>query len=75
MINNFLDRRCLTNKHLRLALFTHNKGRCSNCLCELKSDWEADHIIPWRICPTSNPHEMTALCKKCNRSKGGYYEE
>jgi len=31
---------------------------------------ELDHKIPYRISKTTNPHDMQALCRTCNRKKG-----
>jgi 5-methylcytosine-specific restriction endonuclease McrA len=38
---------------------------------DLGDDWEADHIVPYRLTKRTNVHEMQALCAVCNRKKGG----
>lgn len=63
--------RTLRSKALRHALFLHADGRCQICNVRLRADFHCDHIIPWRLCRRTNPHEMQALCPPCNLRKGG----
>lgn len=34
-------------------------------------DWEIDHAEPWRITHRTNPYELQAAHRRCNREKGG----
>ena len=34
-------------------------------------DWEIDHAEPWRITHRTNPYELQATHRRCNREKGG----
>ena len=65
-----LDRRTLSNKHERNALWIKANGTCEQCGSKLDASWEADHKIPYAVSGRTNPHEMAALCRGCNRAKG-----
>src|SRR4051794_26373316 len=62
--------RTLRSKHLRAALWLAANGKCQICGCDLPATWAADHTIPWTVRPRTNPHEMQALCIRCNTRKG-----
>lgn len=63
--------RTLQSKQLRNALWIKSDGKCSLCRATLTRDWHADHVIPWRVKPETNVHDMQALCPTCNLRKGG----
>lgn len=65
------EKRNLTGRKLRAALWMHADGKCQICAKELEPGWHADHIVPWRITKQTNVHEMQALCPECNLKKGG----
>ncbi len=67
--------RTLTSKHDRNSLWLLHKGRCAMCDKPLDHLWEADHIKPFRLTGETNVHAMQALCRPCNRRKGGRYSE
>lgn len=46
----------------------HRCAECGDCLTN--ENVELDHTIPYRITKTTNPHDMQALCRACNRRKG-----
>lgn len=62
--------RCLRSKRLRAALYRAAVGRCRWCGEELGQDWEADHVVPFRVTHETIPSEMQAICRRCNRRKG-----
>jgi hypothetical protein len=43
-------------------------AECGDCLTD--ENVELDHTVPYRITKTTNPHDMQALCRACNRRKG-----
>ena len=63
--------RALSAKSLRNALWRHADGKCQLCSIPLDQSFHADHIVPWRVRPVTNVHEMQALCPSCNLKKGG----
>ncbi len=66
------ERRRLSSKSGRTALFLSQGGKCAICGGALDPDnWHADHIVPWHATHRTNIHEMQALCPKCNLVKGG----
>ncbi len=72
-LRRFVD---LTQRTLRSIRARNRKRReqenkCAEC-GELLADEnvELDHIVPYRITKTTNPHDMQALCRTCNRRKG-----
>jgi superfamily II DNA or RNA helicase len=65
--------RTLRSERRRARLWRSQDGRCAECGALLGDDWEADHIIPWRLTHRTNIHEMQALCRVCNRKAGGKY--
>jgi len=64
------QQRCLRSKSLRNALAIASDMKCTMCGIELTKSFHADHITPWVVEPTTNPHQMQALCPTCNLSKG-----
>ena len=65
------DGRTLRSKKLRVALWHAAGGRCPRCGLPLNpSDFQADHVTPWRLTHRTNVHEMQAMCPDCNRRKG-----
>lgn len=66
--------RTLRSKHLRNALWIKANGKCEVCKAPLSNSFHADHVVPWRIRPITNVHEMQALCATCNLRKGGRVE-
>jgi len=49
---------------------------CSVCGKSVRDqDVEFDHIIPWSKGGSSDEHNVTLLCKTCNRKKGKRFEE
>jgi 5-methylcytosine-specific restriction endonuclease McrA len=65
-----------TQRTLRSVKARNRKRReqnhkCASCGDVLTNDnVELDHIVPYRITKTTNPHDMQALCRTCNRKKG-----
>ena len=64
------ESRMLRSKALRALLWYAADGKCQRCGIALGDDWQADHVIPWKIRQRTNVHEMQALCPSCNRAKG-----
>lgn len=64
------EKRRLTSKAERHALFVAANGMCQMCGANLPDDWHADHIIPFSITKRTHFTEMQALCPKCNTRKG-----
>lgn len=62
--------RTLRSKKWRGWLWLVADGKCQICGAELGDDWEADHVIPWCKEQRTNPFEMQAVCRDCNRKKG-----
>lgn len=67
--------RTLRSKRLRALLYLAADGKCQRCGADLGPDWQADHVVPWRVTRRTNVHEMQALCARCNREKGGKVDE
>ena len=65
-----LEKRSITAKQLRHAIYKAASGLCSYCGVQLGLDWHVDHVIPYRISKRTNPHDCVASCPKCNLSKG-----
>ena len=65
-----MNGRTLRSKRLRAVLWRAAGGKCEQCGVPLGQDWEADHIVPWRLTHRTNVHEMQALCRDCNGKKG-----
>lgn len=64
------EQRTLRSKKLRAALWIAANGKCQICQGELGKGWHADHVVAWVKTKITNVHDMQALCKKCNLSKG-----
>ncbi len=62
--------RTLRSKKLRVLLWHAADGKCQSCGGALGDDWQADHVVPWKVTHRTNVHEMQALCADCNRKKG-----
>jgi 5-methylcytosine-specific restriction endonuclease McrA len=62
--------RFLRSKRLRALLWLAADGKCQRCGAELPESWHADHVVPFVVLPTTNIHEMGALCPTCNARKG-----
>ncbi len=62
--------RTLRSKRDRALLWYAADGKCQRCGEPLGDDWEADHIVPWKVTRRTNLFEMQALCADCNRKKG-----
>jgi 5-methylcytosine-specific restriction endonuclease McrA len=66
----------LTQRTLRSVKARNRKRReqghvCAKCGEPLTdANTELDHTTPYRITKTTNPHDMQALCRPCNRKKG-----
>jgi 5-methylcytosine-specific restriction endonuclease McrA len=63
--------RFLRSKRDRALLWYAAEGLCLECREPLTESWEADHRVAWRLTFRTNVHEMQALCRQCNRKKGG----
>jgi superfamily II DNA or RNA helicase len=63
--------RLLRSRRHRAALWCGQDGACARCGELLPDVWHADHVIPWRLRPVTNVHDMQALCPRCNLEKGG----
>lgn len=64
------------NKAERLFVFNRTHGYCYFCKCELHFlDWEAHHIVPFRITESMDISQLVPTCIACNRSRGGQYRE
>ena len=54
---------------MQLEILAFQDHRCERCGAVLEKDnIEWDHVVPYHIVPTSF---FVALCKDCNRAKGG----
>ena len=66
----------VTQRTLRCVRARNRKRReqgqkCAVCGDVLTDDnVELDHVVPYRTTKTTNPHDMQALCRACNRKKG-----
>lgn len=66
----------VTQRTLRGVRARNRKRReqgqnCAVCGHVLTDDnVEMDHVVPYRTTKTTNPHDMQALCRACNRKKG-----
>ena len=66
----------LSARTLRSVKARNRKRREQGNACALcgqaltDENTELDHKIPYRISKTTNPHDMQALCRTCNRKKG-----
>mgnify|MGYP001217790104 CR=1 FL=1 len=69
-----INKRLLSPRAARAALWIEANGRCQLCDCELNESWAADHVTPFLISGRTNPHEMQALCIPCNSRKGSALE-
>jgi 5-methylcytosine-specific restriction endonuclease McrA len=63
--------RTLRSKRQRALLWFAAQGKCQLCGADLDAHWESDHPIPWRLTHRTNLHEQAAVCRPCNRKKGG----
>ena len=65
-----------TQRTLRSVRARNRKRReqghkCAECGVPLTDEnVELDHTVPYRTTKTTNPHDMQALCRTCNRRKG-----
>lgn len=50
-------------------IFLRSGGQCASCYGELRSDWEADHIMPHSRGGQTVLENAQALCATCNRRK------
>src|SRR6266571_1754655 len=64
-----MERRSLSSKRERAALWLAAKGKCQWCGEPLGQRWEADHTLAFKWTGRTNVHEMQALCRRCNRRK------
>lgn len=64
------EQRTLRSRKQRALLWFAADGRCQACGAALGDDWQADHVIPWKLTRRTNVHEMQALCAGCNQKKG-----
>ena len=56
----------------RDKLFKQSGGKCQTCGTEIsRTNFHADHIVPYRNGGKTTVSNGQALCPKCNRSKGG----
>ena len=55
----------------KIALWLASGGVCELCGTLLGADWEADHIHPFSKNGPTDVINGQALCKACNRAKGG----
>lgn len=62
--------RTLRSKFDRNKIYFAYDGKCAMCLCDLPNDWQADHIIPYSVCKTTDLSNMQPLCISCNLWKG-----
>lgn len=65
-----LSERRFATRSERVKLFLAADGVCTRCGSELDETFEADHRRPYSSVPTTNVHEMQALCARCNATKG-----
>ena len=70
-----MTNRTLRSKAKRALLWRAAGGVCQRCGVGLGDDWEADLITPWRLTHRTNLHEMQALCRACNGTKGGKHAD
>jgi 5-methylcytosine-specific restriction endonuclease McrA len=66
-----VSRRTLRSVRARNIKRREQDNKCALCACVLTDEnTEIDHTIPFRVTKTTNPHDMKALCRRCNRAKG-----
>lgn len=65
-----LHRRSLTSKMARGKLWQKLLGRCGLCGNALTAEFHADHMVPFKHKPQTNPNELQPTCKRCNQKKG-----
>ena len=66
-----MARRRHFNTNEREALFILSGGHCVICRNPLTDDWEPDHIVPWSAGGLTDVTNGQAVCRACNRKKGG----
>ena len=66
-----LQKRSITSKPLRYAIYKAARGACTYCGLKLGPNFHIDHVVPYRISRRTNAHELVASCATCNLSKGG----
>ena len=66
-----MTRRRHFNTNEREALFILSGGHCVICRNPLTDDWEPDHIVPWSAGGLTDVTNGQAVCRACNRKKGG----
>jgi len=57
-------------------LWVVQDARCFYCDAALvgsgpDESWEVDHVIPFALGGTNEPHNVVLACRTCNQSKGG----
>jgi len=58
------------NSRERVALYLFSDGHCTQCGCELRAGWHADHEIPFARGGATDAANGQALCPDCNLKKG-----
>lgn len=53
-------------------LYTWFHGRCAYCGAAIppREDWHIDHVKPWSLGGSNEPHNLALACRPCNTSKG-----
>ena len=58
----------LATKQQKALLFITQDGVCAVCGGRLEQ-FEADHVIPWRLGGSTNTENLQLLCKPCHQTK------
>jgi 5-methylcytosine-specific restriction endonuclease McrA len=52
-----------------LFLMNEQKGKCVYCLCDIRPEFQVDHIVPVALGGSNDKGNLQLLCKPCNLDK------